>query len=479
MADEWKGASYKKVEDHTEATAALLDRVNATTIPVLLRGANLTLDDYLGELSALEKSARLGGDILSTQRLAVELIRICRVQGAIDKMLELLDSLMKRRAQTKQVQSAMVAEASLALSAADGPSRDESSRYALLSKLANVTESKIHVELEHARFVIQLADLVEAEGRKREAADMLQQLQVETITNMPRLEKLACLNRQIALCMYGLQDFLRIPLISRKINHRALNRPDTVETKLKYFELLRDYYEHSEQHLLMARCWYEIFLTLQDEDKKLEALSSMVTLIFISEPLTAKEIEESAECTAFSPQTTLADRDAALKAVLDIKRLENELPSLYQIAKAFTSAELIRVKIHDDVEQLCQGNPVLAEKESRQTQLRNRTSEHDLLVVAKYYTRVKLQRLSRLVGLSVEHVEQFIMTLVSSKSIYAKIDRVEGVVVFHKAKQCSDVVKQWNDDVQKCVQLIDRAAHLVVKERMLHNSLAAAAAAAA
>lgn len=36
---------------------------------------------------------------------------------------------------------------------------------------------------------------------KRSAADMLRSLQIETITNMPRLEKLTALNQQIKLCL--------------------------------------------------------------------------------------------------------------------------------------------------------------------------------------------------------------------------------------------------------------------------------------
>lgn len=465
MGDEWKGANFKQVEDHSKETAELLEKINATTIPVLLRGTTRTLEEYVDEVLSLEKSARLGGDVLSTQKLAVEAIRLYRVQGEHDKMAELLESLMKRRAQTKQVQSAMVAEASVVL---QDESITPSVRQQVLQRLTVVTEGKIHVELEHARFSMQLADIIESEGRKREACDILQSLQVETITNMPRLEKLSCLNRQIALCL-ELGDFLHAPMISRKINHRALSRPDTKEIKLRYFELMRKYYENSEQHLLIARCWYETMQTTDNDDLKLASLSNMVILSLISEHLTAKEVEDAAECTAFSPQTKLSDREAALKTILDMKRVEHELQSIYSIAAAFGSVELIRTRIATELELLCDKHPMLAEKEDRQTHFRNRASEHDLLVVARYYSRVKIERLSQLVGLSQEHTERFIMTLVSNKSIYAKIDRIDGLVVFQRAKQCADVIKQWNEEVEKCVTLVDRAAHLVVKERMLHN----------
>lgn len=481
MGDEWRGASYKQIEDHSSAAATLLERINATTIPALLRGTSVELDTYVDELLVLEKSARLGGDVLSTQRLAVEAIRIYRSEGKFERMLELLDSLMKRRAQTKQVQSAMVLEASLALADLEKKVSDNEEEQAsgssatstlaertqLLTRLANVTEGKIHVELEHARFVAQLAEIVAAEGRTREAADMLQNLQIETITNMPRLEKLTCINRQISLCL-TLDDHLRVPLISRKVNYRALNRPDTVAVKLRHMELMREHYASRKLHLLLARCYYETFLTTTDDDEKLKALSNMAVCIFIAEPLTKKEIDDGAEYTAFSPDTKLESRDAALTILLSIKRLEHELAPLHKIAVAFTSADLIRVSIQADMQLLCEQHPLLGNDEERAEHFRSRASEHDLLVVAQYYRRIRLERLSELVRLPAKQVERFIMSLVANKTIYAKIDRVDGVVVFQKPKNCADVVKEWNESVQTCVSLIDRAAHLVVKERMIH-----------
>lgn len=475
--DGWSGASFKKAEDHTEATKQLLERINATTVPVLLRGTSQTIGELVDEVLALEKIARLGGDVLSTQRLAVEAIRIYRTQNEVEKMIDLVDSLMKRRAQTKQVQSAMVAEASVALTASavthneeddGGHALTDAERFTLLTKLSVVTEGRIHVELEHARFVAQLATIAIGEGRRREAADMLAQLQVETITNMPRLEKLSCLCDQIELCL-ELGDFVKTPMISRKVNYRALNRPDTVDIKRRYFALMRRFYRHNGQHLLEGRCWYEEYLTAPDDDEKIAALSNLGVMCLIAEHQSAKEVDDAAECVAFSPASLLVDRTSALTVLSSIKRMEHELSALHAVVVAFSGVSLIRTKVAEELELLCSRHEMLAEFPERQRHFRNRASEHDLLVVAAYYTRVRLDRLSKLVGLTPEHTERFIMTLVADKSLYAKMDRLEGLVVFQRQPDCADVVKQWNMHVERCVGMIDRAAHLVVKERMLHN----------
>ncbi|GET88312.1 proteasome regulatory non-ATP-ase subunit 5, putative [Leishmania tarentolae] len=467
MADnEWRGASFKQDEDHSAETAKLLERVNATTIPVLLRSSNAKLGDIVAELLALEKVSRLGGDAGSTKQLAVEVLRIYRTQNELDLMLETLDMLMKKRGQTKQAQSAMIAECAVVLT---DDSLAKEKQEEVLERLAYVTENKIHVELEHARFTIELATLHEAAGRKRSACDMLRTLHIETITNMPRLEKLEALNQQIRLCL-ELEDYDHIPLVSRKINHRGLGRDEAQQQKLKYFDLMRAYYAHRESFFNVGRCWYETYTTVKGTDDKLCALSNMVVHYLIAENATGKEIEDLAECTAFSPATKLHDRVAALSIISEKLRSDLEdIPQLYALLQRFNSIELIQERVSSEVEVLCQTHPELAPYPARQELLSNRCSEHDIMVIARFYTRIPLKRLAELVHLSTEHTEMFIMTMVTNKTLYAKMDRVDELVVFEARKNTTEVVASWNDSVERSVALLDKASHLITKERMLHN----------
>ncbi|EPY36337.1 26S proteasome regulatory subunit N5 [Strigomonas culicis] len=471
MADqEWKGASFKQEEDHTQETDKLLERINATNIPVLLRSSNASLEDIIAEVLQLEKITRLGGDVASTKRLTVEILRIYRVQKDIDKMLEMLDVLMRKRAQTKPVQSAMIAECSVVLH--DG-SLSKGKEEEVLGRLAHSTENKIHVELEHARFTIELAQLHEAAGRKRSAYDMLRALQIETITNMPRLEKLDALNCQIRLCL-ELEDYEHAPLISRKINYRALGREEAQEKKMVYFDLMRQYYAKKNSFFNIGRCWYETYLTVKETDKKLTALSNAALHYLISEHSSAKELEDMAECTAFCPGTKMADRATALSEIC--KRLKSDLedlPLLYFLLQRFNSIELMRGKIGSRLHELCNTHAELIHFPERQKLLHDRCSEHDLMVVARFYSRIPLQRLGQLVGLSPEHAEAFIMTMVTNGTLYAKMDRVDGLVVFQPPKNATQVVASWNENVDRSVTLLDKISHLITKERMLHNMAAA------
>lgn len=504
MAD-WKSGSFKQVEDHSQATDALLNRINATSVPVLLRGTNATLDTLLEELSALEKIARLTGDVLSTQRLAVEIVKILRVHGgatATEKMMETAESLMKKRGQTKQVQSAIVTEAARALRGAvagvtsdvnavaeDATTSssspplpldvvsDESERN-LLQKLIAITEGRIHVELEHARFVAQYARIVEEhDQRLREASDLLRGLQVETITNMPRLEKLGLLNKQLELAL-AMDDIMYIPMIARKVTHRALNRPDSYQRKLSYMAAMRQYYTLKKFPLLIGRCWLETYqtyrsmkseLALEEYPEAVAALTNAVVMILVAAHATVKEVGDEAECTAFAPTSQMADRDDAIRMLRSTmaNELEHSTPLLWRLVVGFHGMDLLRHEAHALIGQLQATQPLLSAELVEQ--LRQRASEHDILVVAKYYSRVKISRLSELVQLSLEKTEAFLMSLVTSQLLYARIDRIDGAIVFQKKLEVADVVGKWSEEQGRCMELLDRATHLIVKERMLHN----------
>ncbi|CAF4568730.1 unnamed protein product, partial [Rotaria magnacalcarata] len=56
-------------------------------------------------------------------------------------------------------------------------------------------------ENERARLTKKLADIYEGQGKTKEAAEILQELQVETYGTMDRREKLEFLLEQMRLCL--------------------------------------------------------------------------------------------------------------------------------------------------------------------------------------------------------------------------------------------------------------------------------------
>lgn len=76
---------------------------------------------------------------------------------------------------------------------------------------------QIYVEVERARITRLLAKIREDEGKTSEAADVLQELQVETFGSMDKREKVDFILEQMRLCL-AKHDYIRTQIISKKIN---------------------------------------------------------------------------------------------------------------------------------------------------------------------------------------------------------------------------------------------------------------------
>ena len=101
--------------------------------------------------------------------------------------------------------------------------------------------------------------------------------------------------------------------------------------------------------------------------------------------------------------------------------------------------------------------------------LRKRVIEHNVRVVAKYYTRIEMSRLTQLLDLDEEETEKYISDLVTAKTVYAKIDRPAKLVSFAKPRDADDVLNEWSENMKSLLGLLERIDHLITKEEMMAN----------
>jgi 26S proteasome regulatory subunit N5 len=99
--------------------------------------------------------------------------------------------------------------------------------------------------------------------------------------------------------------------------------------------------------------------------------------------------------------------------------------------------------------------------------LRKRVIEHNVRVIAKYYTRIRMPRLTQLLDLTEDETEKYISELVTAKTIYAKIDRPARVVNFAKPRDADDVLNEWSGNMKSLLGLLERIDHLITKEEMM------------
>lgn len=99
--------------------------------------------------------------------------------------------------------------------------------------------------------------------------------------------------------------------------------------------------------------------------------------------------------------------------------------------------------------------------------LRKRVIEHNVRVVAKYYTRIQMGRLTQLLDLDEDETEKYISELVTSKTVYAKIDRPAQVVSFAKPRDADDILNEWSHNMKSLLGHLERIDHLITKEEMM------------
>lgn len=416
------------------------------------------MHDALDILLSLEKQTRTGADMLSTGRVLVAIVQICFEAKNWNLLNEHIALLAKRRSQLKQAVAKMVQECCTYVD--QTPNKE--TKIKLIDTLRNVTEGKIYVEVERARLTHKLAKMKEEEGNIVEAADIIQELQVETYGSMEKREKVELILEQMRLCL-AKRDYIRTQIISKKINTKFFEDEGTQDLKLKFYRLMIELDQHEGSYLATCKHYRAVLNTpsVQENPEQRHQVLQNVVLYLVLAPYD-------------NEQSDLTHR------VLEDKLLE-EIPMYKELLRLFINPELIKWSGLCDIyeKELKQGsekckatdvfNPSTEEGKKRWKDLRSRVVEHNIRVMAKYYTRITLKRMAELLDLPVEETEDFLSNLVVNKTVLAKTDRPAGVVSFTQSKDPNDVLNEWSNHLSSLMQLVNKTTHLINKEEISNH----------
>jgi 26S proteasome regulatory subunit N5 len=484
MADEreWKIGVARMEEDFSVQTTAAIEKAQE-----LVKDGKVA--DAVETLLAMEKTTRLGGDTKSTQRLAKEVIDTLVEARDWERLLEEAELLMKRRGQMKQVQSVVVQAAVKAVDLA--PTKEV--KVQLIQKLRGICEGKLHVELEYARLTVQLADIWDADGNLKDATELMQRLQVETIGNMEKPEKFDIILQQVEMSL-RMEDYTIANILYKKIPMRTLDKSETLRHKVRYHQLLIRYFTHFENHFMISKQYYELYATVfrpefkpeevsgqyATVEAKLQVLQLMLVYLFLS-PYNAVEetLEEEVRAAAREKEKAGAGHPtvdintnqklALLTKVEAEKRLE-ELPEFQALVKCFTTLELLSWENVASKHAALKEMSPFKEKPERWEVLHKRIIEHNIRVIAAYYRRLTLERLAELVGMPPDDTEEFLCTMVSDKLVSARVNRMDKTVSFIQSRSKEQHLNQWADGVAEVLALLGTTCHLITKEQMVHQA---------
>merc|ERR1712039_90270 len=130
--------------------------------------------------------------------------------------------------------------------------------------------------VEKARLTAMLAKMKEEEGKTEEAANLLQEVQVESFGAMERREKTEYILNQMRLVLLK-KDFVRTQIISKKLNPKLLDADDFQDLKVQYYEYMVRYWLHEKSFLDVSKCYlamYNTAATQADEAKWKAALTA-------------------------------------------------------------------------------------------------------------------------------------------------------------------------------------------------------------
>jgi len=414
-----------------------------------VQGAKLA--EAIENLLALEKQTRNGGDVKSTSKIAAAVVSICTECQDWKQLNQNIIFIAKRRGQEKQVIKAMVQEAMTVL---DQFRPDQVNvKLELISTLRSITEGKIFVENERARLTRILAKIKEDQGEIQQAAEILQEVQIETYGSIEKREKTEFILEQVRLCLDS-RDFIRASILSRKIHQKALQAGDFQDLKLKYYELMIRYHTHESNYLEICRAFQAIYDTpkIKADRTQWENYLRMIVIFVVLSPYDSEQFD-------------------LINRVYQDKNL-NQLPKYRALLKYFLTMELMRWPI---IQQLYEPElsqlGVFSGEYGKQlwTGLHHRVVAHNIRVIAEYYSQIHSSRLAELLDLSEQESEQFVAELVVAKSIYAKIDRPKKIITFLRPKDPSERLNDWSQNISNLLDLVEKTTHLIHRETMVHS----------
>lgn len=417
------------------------------------------LQEALDTLLMLEKQTRTGSDMTSTSRVLVAIVQLCFKAKEWALLNEHIVMLTKRRSQLKLAVAAMVRECCTFID----QTPDKETKLKLIEALRNVTEGKIYVEVDRARLTQKLAQIKEDEGDVTGAANIIQELQVETYGSMKKQEKVELILEQMRLCL-AKKDYIRTQIISKKINTKFFDddKPEIQQLKLKYYKLMIELGEHDGQYLDICRHYRATQATPEinaDETKRNTALQNAILYLILA--------------PYDNHQSDLTHR------ILQDEALQ-KIPKYKSFLELFTTMELIQWKeLSKDYEKELKSGSLATDVFSENTEkgtkrwadLKNRVAEHNVRVMAKYYSRIRVVRMAELLDMTLEDTEQLLSNMVVDKSVKAKIDRPSGVVEFSVVKSVNEVLNEWSFGLNDLMKLVNNTTHLINKEQMVHKHL--------
>jgi 26S proteasome regulatory subunit N5 len=389
-------------------------------------------------------------------------------------MRSMLGSLNKKRAQSREAVSCIVKH-----SLNDILTKlNEEEQIKLLKALVEITEGRIFVELEYSIIVRKLTDIFLMRNDIEEAAKLIQDIQIETFGSLDRIYKVDYILFQMRI-LISKGDYVRTLIVSNKINRKHLNDDGLEKLKVEFFQLVIRYYLNEERFIDVSKS-YKI---LYDFYKEIELKMTNRHLIKpdILQNYTDILNNQNKQLLFVNYVMYLA----ICPPELETKNMFNELNMFYKkdLEENQEMHNLVKGRLSDDlvhVDTNFLGNyikyPIFAKDEIQNPNAEKQFSlfrkfwiQHDVLIYGKYFSQIKLDRISAMIGVDKNEVEAEVSDMVINNRVYAKINRTFATVNFRKKQEPTDKLSDLNFDLSTMLEKIENTCHLIHKDNLKYD----------
>lgn len=403
----------------------------------------LIFEDAILKLNKLKRKYQLSGDKISNERI---LLTISELYFQNKKFSELKEFLAETCLTNKHLQSNIIIQKCCDYIPLI---EDKNEKLEFLKTLKAVTEDKLFLEPQRAKICLSLVKIQREEYDIAGALDTIENLKINSITTIDEKEKIEILLELMWLLLES-KDIDKCHLVANNIMMQKFDTtPESEELKIRFYEMLvamdkNDNYLNVSKH-------YQAMLEIKNLCLEIDNRRKTLKLAIIYCILAPFHIEKS-----------------VMMEKLYNHKFISEVPKYKELLNQFIIVEIInwysmKAKFKDSFLSLGIFDLTNQDDLKRWKDLRTVTIEHNIKVFATYYQRMYISHISDFLDISINESEKFLCNLIFNKTIYAKIDRVSGIVTFQHIKT------RRNKENYNFMKLIDDTIHLIYKEIITLN----------
>ena len=422
------------------------------------------IETELAALFEMEKRARQDNDMDLSLKTCKSIVELLWSERDLPKLAATLKTLTSKRGQLIKSTTTVVRMAMDYIQEIG----DLQARMDFVENLKEITEKKIFLEVEYARCCMILVKYNEQNPNKlRDAALIMENVQVETYGSMSQKEKMEFLLYQMKLNLL-LDDYTKLYIVGKKINPKTLDKEDFEYEKLS-FNLYSYYFcQNSGDYKELVVCLQNAYAALKTMNFKVDTQKLDKVLVErFSDLLDKNNITQALLAFKCLEELSETKQDEMVNLVKEHEVYVLYDKTLANLLTAFTNKEVFSCNTSVyNLDQILIFKQDYLNSGKFQEALEIQLVKKNLYMVSKYYKTIRLQKLSVLFDNRIDFVEDQLCKLIQDGLFKAKIDRMDMVVNFGTTVNESEAIDKWVDNINGILDLVNFVAERIEREEV-------------